>query len=132
MLPTDVADVSAAEEGGTTLDRETLDVGGLLRSAVAASRTAYERAGVELVRNGPSRSCAIRADAHRLGQVLTNLLDNALHHSESGQPVTLAARINGPVVEVSVIHRGTGIPAAQLTPVVARFSPRDPAPHHHT
>lgn len=130
MLATDVADVSAAEEGRTTLDLETLDVGELLRSAVAASRTAYERAGVELVRNGPSRSCAIRADAHRLGQVLTNLLDNALHHSESGQAVTLAARINGPVVEVSVIDRGTGIPAEQLTHVFERFYRGDAARHH--
>lgn len=130
MLATDVADVSAAEEGRITLELETVDIASLLDSAAGASHTAYKKAGVDLVVHPPASKCTVRADARRLGQVLTNLLDNALRHSPSGQTVTVSARAKGPMVEISVIDRGDGIPAEQLTHVFERFYRGDSARHH--
>ncbi len=130
MLATDVADVSAAEEGRIALDCEEVDVGALLESAVSASHSSYEKAGVDLVVTGPSSTCSVRADDRRLGQVLTNLLDNALRHSRSGQSVTLSAQVTGPAVEISVSDHGDGIPAEQLSHVFERFYRGDSARHH--
>lgn len=130
MLASDVADVSAAEEGRITLELETVDVATLLDAAVAASHNRYKDAAINLIVDRPTNSCTIRADARRLGQVLTNLLDNALRHSTAGQTVAASARISGSLVEISVSDQGDGIPTEQLTHVFERFYRGDSDRHH--
>ena len=134
LLASDVADVAAAEEGQIHLQLEPVNVAVLLESAVSASQTAYENAGVILEIDQLAlrymSACTVHADERRLGQVLTNLLGNALRHSPSGQTVTVSARASGTLVEVSVTDRGDGIPAEQLTHVFERFYRGDSARHH--
>lgn len=129
MLATDVADVSAAEEGRIALDLDLVDVDELIRAVATASRSAYETAGVALVTTGLGHAGAVRADARRLGQVLTNLIDNALRHSHPGERVTLQARSRGPAVEITVADQGDGIAGEQLGHVFERFYRGDSARH---
>ena len=56
----------------------------------------------------------IVGDEGRLGQVLTNLLDNAISFSPEGGVVTLRARTSGPFVEILVEDEGPGIPTDRL------------------
>lgn len=134
LLASDVADVAAAEEGQIHLQLKPVNVADLLESAVSASQTAYENAGVILEIDQLAlrymSACTVHADERRLGQVLINLLGNALRHSPSGQTVTVSARASGTLVEVSVTDRGDGIPAEQLTHVFERFYRGDSARHH--
>jgi len=62
-------------------------------------------------------------DPERMGQVLANLLDNALRHTPAGGTVTIAAgtspRTGG--VELVVADSGEGIPAEHLAHVFERF-----------
>ena len=51
----------------------------------------------------------IEADASRLDQVLTNLLDNALKYSEEGTEVEVTIREHGDAVDLLVADRGMGI-----------------------
>ena len=63
-----------------------------------------------------------KADEQRVGQVLANLLSNALHHTPSGGHVTVSARVgDGGSVQVSVRDDGPGIPAELLPRVFDRF-----------
>lgn len=57
----------------------------------------------------------------RLSQVITNLVDNAISFSPRNGKVTVSARRDGSVVEISVGDEGPGIPEDRLEEIFARF-----------
>ncbi len=61
------------------------------------------------------------ADAHRVEQVLYNLVDNAIKYSPDGGAVEVRAQLVGSEVLVSVIDEGLGIPADELPTLFERF-----------
>ncbi len=63
----------------------------------------------------------VLADRIRLGQILGNLLHNALRHTPEGGLVIVDAAPAGDVVEVSVSDTGIGIPPEELDRVFDRF-----------
>jgi signal transduction histidine kinase len=64
---------------------------------------------------------ALWVDAHRLGQVLGNLLDNALRHTPPGGRVDIAAHSGEGIVTIAVTDDGDGITAEHLPHVFERF-----------
>jgi two-component system sensor histidine kinase KdpD len=63
----------------------------------------------------------VPADTVLIGQVLVNLLDNAVKYSPPGSPIELSARVAGAHVEISVGDHGVGIPPEDLTRVFDKF-----------
>lgn len=127
-LTEDIDDVSRAEEGRIALERSVTPVAGLIWSASQARRDAFTKAHVNLVPDLDSAAgLAVDVDSHRLGQVLDNLLANALRHTPTGGTVRLHARRNGAEAEIIVSDTGDGIPAEQLTHVFERFFRGDTA-----
>lgn len=63
----------------------------------------------------------VSADSALLERVVANLLANAVRHSPPGRPPSVAGSSLGEVVEVRVVDRGPGIPAAERTRVFAPF-----------
>ena len=53
-------------------------------------------------------------DAGRVGQVLRNLLPNAVEYTSPGGEVAIIAVVCGPQVQVTVKDSGSGIPAEDL------------------
>ncbi|MES1179849.1 MAG: ATP-binding protein, partial [Hyphomicrobium sp.] len=69
----------------------------------------------------------IVGDEGRLGQVLTNLLDNAVSFSPENGAVTVRARVKPPFVEILVEDQGPGIPPDRLDKIFDRFYSDRPA-----
>ncbi|WP_024275334.1 stimulus-sensing domain-containing protein [Hyphomicrobium sp. 802] len=69
---------------------------------------------------GPA-SYTVRGNDSRLGQVFTNLIDNALSFSPEGTMVTVRARPNSANVEITVEDEGPGIPSNKLGQIFDRF-----------
>jgi two-component system OmpR family sensor kinase len=69
-------------------------------------------------RNDP---LTVRGDRHWLGQVLWNLVENALRYTPAGGRVTLALSRHGPVAELMVADTGPGIAAEHLPRLFERF-----------
>ena len=69
-------------------------------------------------------------DVGRLDQVLTNLVTNALRHTETGGAVTLFAESTAGGVRITVTDSGEGIPAEDLPHIFDRFWRGDPARSH--
>ncbi|HML29260.1 MAG TPA: stimulus-sensing domain-containing protein [Hyphomicrobium sp.] len=70
---------------------------------------------------GNPSSYTVRGNDSRLGQVFTNLIDNALSFSPEGALVTVRARPNGSKVEITVEDEGPGIPPNKLGQIFDRF-----------
>ncbi len=81
----------------------------------------------------PSSRCRrYLADPQRLGQVLGNLIGNALRHTPRGGRVTLGAALAtaGDAVRLWVADTGEGIAAEDLPHIFDRFWRGDPARSH--
>jgi two-component system sensor histidine kinase ChvG len=66
-------------------------------------------------------SYLVRGNDGRLGQVFTNLIDNALSFSPESGIVTVRARPNGSKIEIAVEDEGPGIPPDKLHQIFDRF-----------
>jgi signal transduction histidine kinase len=69
----------------------------------------------------------VDADPERVGQVLRNLLTNALHHTPAGGRITVGAQAIDGAVAVTVSDTGSGIAPEHLPNVFERFYRADPA-----
>ncbi len=126
-LAEDLEDVSRAEEGRIALELEDQSVRELLASASESVRAAYALKGVRLaVEPGPP-DCRSRVDRQRMGQVLGNLLSNALRHTPAGGVVTVTARCERDRAVIDVADTGEGLTAEQLGHVFERFYRGDTA-----
>jgi len=121
-LSEDITTVSRAEEGQVRLDTVTLQPELVVAAAVNTAAEAYEAKDVRLVSGIAGGLPELTLDPERIGQVLGNLLDNALRHTPAGGTVTVSAsmsRTGGMVL--SVADTGDGIPAEHLPHVFERF-----------
>jgi len=126
-LATDLRESAAADEHALHLALVPSDAGAAVADAVAASTPRFRAKGVELTLDPDAGGLQVNADQERLGQVLSNLLDNALRHTPAGGHVRVAARSTGAGVALTVADDGDGIPADQLRSVFDRFHRVDPA-----
>jgi two-component system sensor histidine kinase BaeS len=122
-LSEDISAVSRAEEGQVRLDMRMVQPRALVGAAVDSFAEAFTSKDVRLLTQIPARLPDVRVDPDRMGQILGNLLDNALRHTPAGGQVTISAAPSrtGDGVELSVADSGDGIPAEHLPNVFDRF-----------
>ena len=72
-------------------------------------------------------SLSANLDPARFTQVLTNILDNALHYTPEGGRVVISARQSGDQVEVAIQDNGPGVTAEEATRIFERFYRIDPS-----
>jgi len=125
-LAEDLAAVSRAEEH-LDLRRGPVDPGKLVTAAVQAAQPSFAAKGVALDAHVEDRLPAVAVDADRIGEVLANLLGNALRHTPAGGRVEVAAGQRGSELELAVRDTGEGIPPELLGRVFERFYRVDPA-----
>jgi len=68
-----------------------------------------------------SDDLTVLADSERIGEVFTNLVENAVKYSPEGSSITIEAHSNGREVYISVIDEGIGIPPELHEKVFERF-----------
>ena len=105
-LAEDIAAVSRAEEGQLDLHLVGTAVQDLVETAVAGAAERYAQRGVDLTIDVAPGLSPLTVDPERIGQVLGNLLDNALRHTPPGGTVSVTAREAGDCVDVVVADSG--------------------------
>jgi signal transduction histidine kinase len=126
-LSTDVREVADAQEHALDLHPEMVDLGDVAATAVGLVEPRAAAAGLTVDVVPSPTSASTPADRDRIGQVLGNLLDNALRHTPAGGRIHVAVTGTTDEVCVSVTDTGPGIPTDQLESVVDRFHRGDPS-----
>jgi signal transduction histidine kinase len=114
--------LSNAEAGALPLHRERLEPMELVDAAVAAYRTQADEAGVALETRSEGGVPPLDVDRVRIGEVLSNVIANAIRHTQAGGSVTVAVSSSGEGVSFEIADTGEGISADELPTVFDRFA----------
>ena len=123
----ELLDLSRIESGGPMVMLDEVDLRRLAIACVERLRLFAERQGVDLRTEVPETVPPIRGAEDRLGQVLVNLLHNAVKFSPDGGVVTVHVRPSAADVVVSVEDHGIGIARADQARIFERFYKADKA-----
>ena len=118
----DLLDVSRVSRGKIELKKELIELKAVIGLAVETSLPLIEAGRHELSVQIPSEPLTVEADPTRLGQVFSNLLNNAAKYTPDGGRLEVIARREGNEVLVSVTDNGVGIPTEMLPKVFEMFS----------
>jgi two-component system sensor histidine kinase BaeS len=113
---------SKAEAGALRLELERVAPAELVDAAIAAYRAEAEELGVTLRAVVSAGLPGLEIDRVRIGEVLSNLLTNALRYTPRGGTITVSADRADARVAFAVADTGPGIPAAELSHVFDRFA----------
>ncbi|MFN7930814.1 MAG: ATP-binding protein [Blastocatellia bacterium] len=117
----DLQELALAEAGQLRIACEPLPVAGIVEQAVSAFAAQAASKGIALQTAIPADLPALYADAERCGQILRNLLANALVHTPDGGRFEIRAQAANAQVEISVTDSGTGIAPEHLPNIFERF-----------
>jgi PAS domain S-box-containing protein len=113
----DLLDVSRITRGKVQLQREPVELAGVLAKAIEMASPLFEARSHSLSIDVPREPLLVDGDQVRLAQVFANLLVNAAKYTEPGGQMIVSARREKGQVSVSVKDNGIGI-AAEVLPKV--------------
>jgi signal transduction histidine kinase len=120
-LVADLQELSLAEAGQLCLICRPLALEEIIVKAAHALQLQAESKQIAIHIDIPPGLPKIEADPERVGQMLRNLLSNALTHTPVGGEIFVNAWVDGDEVRVSVQDSGEGIAAEHLPNIFERF-----------
>jgi signal transduction histidine kinase/flagellar motor switch protein FliG len=119
-LMSDLTDLAIIEAGKLRMNKEPFDVPGLVADVLAQTTTLAAQKGVDLAVTSVTDGTIV-ADRFRLGQVLLNLIGNAIKFTPAGGRVQLSALAAGSGVLFCVSDNGPGIHPTERRKVFDKF-----------
>ena len=114
----DLLDLARLDSGRLQFQLENIILNDLIEDVVGMAKQYSNRSiAIELVPD----IVTIKADNHRLKQVLLNLIDNAVKYSEPDTPIIVRLIKNNHQAIIQVCDRGFGIPLQQQSRIFERF-----------
>lgn len=102
------------------LDAKPLDLRVAALAAVTTVRSLFREKAQALVVDLP-QSLPVVGDAHRLEEVIVNVLANGHRHTPSGTRVVMTGRVQAGTVYLDVADNGPGIATEDLDAIFTRF-----------
>lgn len=118
QLLQDLLDLARLDSGSMQFQRENILLNDLLRE-VGGMAQQYSKRTINFELS--EHLVAIKADNHRLKQVLLNLIDNAVKYSEPETPIAVKLTSENNQALIQVCDRGLGIPLQQQGRIFERF-----------
>jgi signal transduction histidine kinase len=120
-LAQNLLELSKLDSGLVLLDLRPDDLRAAVESSVEQASAAATRRGVALSLHLPDAPVRIRHDPQRIGQVVANLVANAIKFTPSGGSVTVDLVATNEGATIEVIDTGVGIEPAELPHIFERF-----------
>jgi signal transduction histidine kinase/CheY-like chemotaxis protein len=128
-LINDILDISKIESGQFRVEKAPHSPDQILAQVIAALRVSAAQKGLTLDYRWDSRVPeAIQTDPHRLNQLLTNLIGNAIKFTERGSVHVVARLVDrdgGSKLKIEVHDTGIGIPPEKLEVIFQPFVQND-------
>ncbi len=125
LLVDELLETSRITRGQVELRREPLDLAALVREVAGEHRSAFVKARLRLALELPDERLVVRGDRLRLGQAISNVMENAIKFTPAGGRVTVRARAVDGRAEVTFCDTGAGIAADVLPHVFEVFAQGD-------
>jgi signal transduction histidine kinase len=120
-LVADLQELALVEAGQLALLPQPAALAAIAEQALGILRPQADAKGVALYAEMPADLPPVNVDPARIGQVLRNLLSNALLHTPAGGTITVLGRAGAGEVSVSVCDTGSGVRPEDLPHVFDRF-----------
>ena len=120
-LVDDLLEMSRINQGVLELRRERVTLAGVVSNAVETSEPLIREAGHRLEVEVPRAPVWLDGDPVRLGQIVSNLLNNAARYTERGGRISLRAEVQGERVVVSVGDTGIGFTSEEAAGLFEPF-----------
>lgn len=120
-LATNLLEQSKLDSGLVSLDLRADDLRAVVESAIQQAQPVADRKGVDLVAHLAPDAVRLPHDPPRIGQVLANLIGNAIKFTPAGGRVDVEVAATPDGARITVSDTGVGIPADELPHVFDRF-----------
>lgn len=117
-LVSDLLDISKIHRGKLPLEFSEFSIDDFIRDAVEVQQNSIQTHKITIEGNAGVK---VRADQHRLEQVFSNYLSNAVKYSPGADKVAVIVEHSHGWVTVTVKDYGIGIPAEQIKQVFNKF-----------
>lgn len=108
-------------DSSSQYDDEVIDAADLVQESLDRFAPQFQEAGIVPQLQVPSETVLVKADPLMMGQVVDNLLDNALKYAASGRWVGVTVSAEGGLARMAVADRGPGVPAEERSRVFEKF-----------
>jgi signal transduction histidine kinase len=120
-LAQNLLELSKLDSGLVLLDLRPDDLRAAVESAVEQSTSAARKRGIDMTVHLPSSPVRIRHDPQRIGQVVANLVANAVKFTGPGGSVAVDVAPMPDGARIDVVDTGVGIETAELPYIFNRF-----------
>ncbi|MBQ5940625.1 PAS domain S-box protein [Massilia sp. AB1] len=127
-LVNDIMDVSRVTRGLASVNKEEVDVGSVLDSAIEPTRPLIDSRKHTLHTSMPARGALVLGDRTRLVQVVANLLNNSAKYTPPGGTIRLTAEADAGSVRIAVADNGQGMDENLLPRVFELFAQAERTP----
>ena len=118
-------DMSKIESGKIELQKEDIDIRGLIEETVDECRRQAEEKGIHLSFRVPEQSLCLCIDGDKIKQVLMNLISNGLKFTPAGGSIEVECREDSKEVQLSVSDTGCGIAEQDMPRLFEKFAQFD-------
>ncbi len=122
MLTRDLTELTKIETGELKMERKAFDVLAVAREVIETIESIAEAKGVEVSLRARADVPLVVGDASRIGQVMTNLVENGVKYNTQGGFVDVVLRVlpkGG--LKVTVADNGIGVAPQDITRITERF-----------
>ena len=125
-LVTDLLELSRSQAGSLQLQVQSVDLVDLAQEVVESLKPRASEQNINLFMEKGTERAVAEIDLERIRQVMYNLLDNALKHTDPGGKVKLSINADDAGVTIQVKDNGRGIPSDKLPYVFDSFFQVEP------
>ena len=107
------------------LELSVFDVNSIIKHTIETFEGTCKKKRIQFQLTFSAETCSVKADKSKIGQVIYNLVDNAIKFSHENSVIYISVREKGEKAYISVKDNGSGIPKESLDKIWDRFYKSD-------